>query len=154
MIFNHPGFTWVSFKGSNSVCVIQRIVRLRLKWDLWKCNVLHTHTHPPGVFGLRIKGADSLKAPFEVFSSTLAQLQTVNCLDGLSEFIYKQKRVQQQKSYVITADEFFMLIFTEQCYLNQRYYESNLEGYLACSTPRPVPPAEAQKQGMADNSSL
>jgi len=52
--------------------------------------VYHTNTHPPRVFGLRIKGVDSLKAHFEVFSSTLAQLQTRNCLDGLSEFIYKQ----------------------------------------------------------------
>lgn len=46
----------------------------------------HNPSLPPhSVFGLRIKGVDSLKAPFEVFSSILAQLQTVNCLDGLSE---------------------------------------------------------------------
>jgi len=55
---------------------------------------------------------------------------------------------------MITADELFMLIFTKQCYLKQRDYELNLERDLACSTPCPVPPAEAQKHGMADNSSL
>lgn len=55
---------------------------------------------------------------------------------------------------MIAADELFMLIFTKQYYLKQRDYELSLERYLVCSTPRPVPPAEAQKHGTVDNSSL
>lgn len=92
MIFIHPGLNWVSFKASNSVCIIQRFVQSRLKSDVWECNVLHHTPTPttPDVFGLSTKGVDSLKVHFEVFSSTLAQLQTINCLDVLSGFIYEQ----------------------------------------------------------------
>lgn len=111
------------------------------------------HPQPtPSVFGLRIKGVDSLQTHFGVFSSKLAQLQTVNCLDGLSDFICKSQRVQQKQPYTIT--ELFMCLFTKQYYLKQRDQEFNLERYLSCSTLRPVRPAEAQKQGMADNSCL
>lgn len=45
--------------------------------------------HLSSVFGLGTKRTDSLTAHFEVFSPTLAQLLTINCLDGLSEFAYK-----------------------------------------------------------------
>lgn len=107
--------------------------------------------HPqstPSVFGLR----KNTLTHFGVFSSTLAQLQTVNCLVGLSEFICKPQRAQQKLPSMIP--ELFMLIFTKQYYLKQRDQELNLERCLSCSTLRPVPPAEAQKQDMADNSCL